>query len=507
MYSVQIQVSDGTLSVINVSIEYFAREDITLYKNLGTTPLVLGTDWEWDTDTRINLLTSVPVPEDEYITVRRNTNKDRAYNIYDGNAPFSRETLDENFKQMIYLAQEFTEGNGLTGLFFPLDMNGFQIHNLGKGTAAADAVNKGQLDVVDNRVSSLENAVDTTSTSYPWYTIVTGTAQDTFTPPVPFVKASVYLDGICQVPDYSFVVVDDKIMLAEAVPVGTVVFARLGEEFENASDVATAEALMQVRAELLARIELLEEEYDNLGPRVTTAESDIDALQTGQTTLQSRASALELRATNLETRMTIEENAVQSVALGGTGGTTAAQARTNLGAAPVASPTFTGIPAAPTASAGTNTTQLATTAFVTSAITAADTGVVNGSNAAAGRVGEYVEALGTAGITLANGTVTNMVSLTLGAGDWEIDGMIATDTTNAAYASVVSGISTTATTIPTFPNRWQLAVGLTAIAQHFPVPKRRVSITASTTYYLTLSVGFTSGSCTGQGFIRARRIR
>jgi hypothetical protein len=35
------------------------------------------------------------------------------------------------------------------------------------------------------------------------------------------------------------------------------------------------------------------------------------------------------------------------------------------------SPTFTGIPAAPTASPGTNTTQLATTAFVTAAISAA----------------------------------------------------------------------------------------------------------------------------------------
>ena len=37
------------------------------------------------------------------------------------------------------------------------------------------------------------------------------------------------------------------------------------------------------------------------------------------------------------------------------------------GAAPLASPTFTGTPAAPTASAGTSTTQLATTAFVTTA--------------------------------------------------------------------------------------------------------------------------------------------
>jgi len=39
--------------------------------------------------------------------------------------------------------------------------------------------------------------------------------------------------------------------------------------------------------------------------------------------------------------------------------------------APLASPTFTGTPAAPTAAGGTSTTQLATTAFVTSAISTA----------------------------------------------------------------------------------------------------------------------------------------
>ncbi len=42
--------------------------------------------------------------------------------------------------------------------------------------------------------------------------------------------------------------------------------------------------------------------------------------------------------------------------------------------APLASPTFTGTPAAPTATGGTNTTQLATTAFVQAAIAAAGTG-------------------------------------------------------------------------------------------------------------------------------------
>ena len=44
--------------------------------------------------------------------------------------------------------------------------------------------------------------------------------------------------------------------------------------------------------------------------------------------------------------------------------------------APIASPTFTGVPAAPTASSGTNTTQVATTAFVTSAVAAAVAGLL-----------------------------------------------------------------------------------------------------------------------------------
>lgn len=48
----------------------------------------------------------------------------------------------------------------------------------------------------------------------------------------------------------------------------------------------------------------------------------------------------------------------------------AATARGTLGAAPLASPAFTGTPAAPTASAGSNTTQIATTAFVRAEIAA-----------------------------------------------------------------------------------------------------------------------------------------
>ena len=47
--------------------------------------------------------------------------------------------------------------------------------------------------------------------------------------------------------------------------------------------------------------------------------------------------------------------------------------------APINSPTFTGTPAAPTASSGTNTTQLATTAFVTTAVAGASVAGISSS--------------------------------------------------------------------------------------------------------------------------------
>lgn len=55
---------------------------------------------------------------------------------------------------------------------------------------------------------------------------------------------------------------------------------------------------------------------------------------------------------------------VTSIARGGTGSTSAAAALNALGAAPIVSPAFSGVPTVPTAAAGTNTLQAASTAFV-----------------------------------------------------------------------------------------------------------------------------------------------
>jgi hypothetical protein len=71
------------------------------------------------------------------------------------------------------------------------------------------------------------------------------------------------------------------------------------------------------------------------------------------------------------------------------------------------SPTFTGTPLAPTATAGTNSTQVATTAFVTTAVS-------NGATTSA----EFVNAVYPVGSIYTNATVSTNPSTLLGHGSW-----------------------------------------------------------------------------------------
>ena len=98
-----------------------------------------------------------------------------------------------------------------------------------------------------------------------------------------------------------------------------------------------------------------------------------------------------------------------AVANGGTGATTATGALTNLGAAPIASPTFTGTPAAPTAAAGTNTTQVATTEFVTGAIATAT--IPDATTTAKGKIQLAGDLSGTAALPVvaANAITTSKI--------------------------------------------------------------------------------------------------
>jgi hypothetical protein len=126
------------------------------------------------------------------------------------------------------------------------------------------------------------------------------------------------------------------------------------------------------------------------------------------------------------------------------------------GFAPLASPALTGVPTAPTAAAATNTTQVATTAFVRGEVTA----LVNGASAALDTLGELAAALTADEATaatlstlvgtkapLASPTFTGTVTLPTGTvtSGMILDGTIVDADINASAAiaqSKISGLST-----------------------------------------------------------------
>jgi len=126
------------------------------------------------------------------------------------------------------------------------------------------------------------------------------------------------------------------------------------------------------------------------------------------------------------------------------------------GYAPLASPTFTGVPAAPTATAGTNTTQLATTQFVTSAISAVNVGVTSvtaGAGLTGGGTGAVTVSVATNGIT--NALAAQMPTMTL-KGNNSVSTANAADLT-AAQAMTLLGAAPLAS--PTFTGTVTIPAG------------------------------------------------
>jgi hypothetical protein len=215
--------------------------------------------------------------------------------------------------------------------------------------------------------------------------------------------------------------------------------------------------------------------------------------------------------------------------------TLAAADITGAGGALLASPTFTGAPAAPTATAGTNTTQIATTAFVNAALAAGGfvtlagpstinqatlnqpvvNGVTNGSSAAAGVVGEIQSGVTATPIGLTTNAVAGVTSLNLTAGDWDVHGEVWLNAGTGGLTAVHAAINTTAA-VPTAPgvnsSRTTLSFSTAGAlipsgACIIPCSACRISVTATTTVFLLVIAAFPSGTVTGTGRIYARRAR
>lgn len=239
--------------------------------------------------------------------------------------------------------------------------------------------------------------------------------------------------------------------------------------------------------------------------------------------------------------------------------------------APLGSPTFTGVPAAPTAAVATNTTQLATTAYVVNKLatpTAIGSGTANtgafttlsasstvsgagfstylasppaigGTAAAAGSFttlsssglyspsstvgikgtvaadsaqagswGEYASNT-TSGTSLATGVTNNCTSVSLTAGDWDVSATFQfTAGGTTTITNEYAGVSTTSATVG--------ALGTFVLNDNtFPTgaptntatPIVRVNVSSTTTVYAVAQATFAVSTMTCSAFIRARRVR
>lgn len=515
----------GTLNV-PVNIEYLDKSYIHLYLDDVET-----TSFTWVSDTLIQL--NAPLAAQTKVLLVRRTDKEYLYILFSEGAAFIRENIDTQNTQFLHLAQELTEGRSIEGFFGDLSMNGYRITNLGDPVSRGDAVNKGYVDdaneAQDNRIAALEGTFvpGMTTASYPWRQVVTS-ETDTLSPDYVFDKAQVYIDGVHQEDGYSFIVVDNTLVFAEPLPVGTRVYAILGENILPGEGYVSVEQFM-----------LLSDDVDSLETRMTAEEEKIQPVALGGT---GNTAGNAVSATKLQTARTIQTNlastaapsfdgsanvtpgvtGILGTANGGTGNSTGnAASSTKLATARSLSVNLASTTAAnfdgtgnatlgvsgqlPIANGGTGASTQA--AAQTALDVFPNTGTVAAGNAAAGKVGEVLTASSVSTpVNMTSTVAANLVSLTLTPGDWIVYGMFRFNPSASNIVAVSGSLNTASATFAGFPYNTQLSLTAAGITQ-LPVPTTRYNVSVNTTVYLVGFVSFPSGTCTGQGFLEARRVR
>lgn len=144
-YSVQREQSDGSLNRISVRVPYFSKDDIHVYVDdveINSSASEQSTyTWRWDGD---YIAITPNVASGSEVLVRRITPINEAIHIFDGRSEFDDQSMDENFQQLIYIAQEYSEGSGIKDVFSDINMHGYKIRNVGWATDDDDVVTYGQ---------------------------------------------------------------------------------------------------------------------------------------------------------------------------------------------------------------------------------------------------------------------------------------------------------------------------------------------------------------------------
>lgn len=161
--------------------------------------------------------------------------------------------------------------------------------------------------------------------------------------------------------------------------------------------------------------------------------------------------------------------------------------------------------------ASSGTQNSATTGLVIKACTHAvqSVGTNTNDNAPSGYVGEYISsnvARGS-GTTLTTAVTSNITSISLTPGDWDVSGLVAYS--GVALAQFQGAVSTVSASIPVAGPPGQGLVLLTGAqsGEFGATVMGRITLTTTTAVYLVLNAVFSGGSAQGYGFIGARRAR
>lgn len=133
-------------------------------------------------------------------------------------------------------------------------------------------------------------------------------------------------------------------------------------------------------------------------------------------------------------------------------------------------------------------------------------GTGTNDNAGAGKVGEVISSAVTTQ-AISNGVTTNITSISLTAGDWDVQGTVLTapagTTTQSSFAAAINTVSAT---FPTYYTQISYAVAAgTAIG--VAAPYVRLSLSGTTTVYILAIVNYAVSTLTIGASLSARRAR
>jgi hypothetical protein len=140
----------------------------------------------------------------------------------------------------------------------------------------------------------------------------------------------------------------------------------------------------------------------------------------------------------------------------------------------------------------------------------ANYGVTDGSDALPGQIGEYIMANRTINLAVPNNVNTDITSITLTPGDWDVQGAVYFLASSSAGSDELRAwVNTVSVTQPS-GNTGGLAIMSTTSAgltNMLAIPPIRASGATGATVFLSCWTQYGTGSMNVQGYVRARRMR